>query len=413
MKVTVIIPTRERSDTLYHTIRTCLSQDYEQYEILVSDNYSRDETKDVVYSFSDSRIRYINTGRRVSMSRNWEFALSHVNEGYVTYLGDDDGLLPNAIREAVFAIDKTKSSALTWRKVEYCWPSHPESSAKNILRISLENQLFRCRTDRMIRDCASFWTAYNRAPCIYNSLVDTVVTGKVMKRTGSFFKSVTPDIYSGFAIASQIRSYMYSIRPFSINGASRHSGGASTNNYLRDSLDDKNPLARFIKEMDMPLHPKLPEIIPGSVVACVAEALLQANDHCYNGSLRINMFKVIRKIIREVSKSEPIRYREVVEQLLRMTKGTKIEKCVIKGKQRFPNHPVRSKTKLGFSDKQELILDASRFNVFNVYDASLLVSKILGDYVMPTRVGTYSRYSKLVGKLLLFVKEKIPNSVWT
>ena len=268
--------------------------------------------------------------------------------------------------------------------------------------------MFRCRTDRIIRDCASFWTAYNRAPCIYNSLVDITVIKKVMKRTGSFFKSVTPDVYSGFAIASQIASYMYSIRPFSINGASGHSIGASTSN----SHDDKNPLVRFIKEMDMPLHPKLPEIIQGSVVACVSEALLQANDHCYNGSLKINMCKVIRKIIREVSKSEPIRYRRVTEQLSRMTKESNLEKCVIRSMRRFPNQSARSKIEFGLNAEQELILEASRFNVSNVYEASLLVHRIFGDYTMPSKVGTYSHYSKIISKLYSLARARIINMFW-
>jgi hypothetical protein len=51
----------------------------------------------VVASFKDPRIRYVNTGKHLSMSHNWEFALSHVEKGYVTFVGDDDGLLPGAI----------------------------------------------------------------------------------------------------------------------------------------------------------------------------------------------------------------------------------------------------------------------------------------------------------------------------
>ncbi len=75
MKFTVIIPTRERADTLYYSLKTCVTQDYDDLEILVSDNFSQDNTREVVESFKDPRIRYINTGKRVSMSDNWEFAV--------------------------------------------------------------------------------------------------------------------------------------------------------------------------------------------------------------------------------------------------------------------------------------------------------------------------------------------------
>ena len=98
-KFTIVIPTRERCDTLYWSLHTCVSQRYENLEILVSDNYSQDATRDVVMSFNDPRIRYVNTGKRVSMTANWEFALAHVEDGYVTYIGDDDGMMPNALVE--------------------------------------------------------------------------------------------------------------------------------------------------------------------------------------------------------------------------------------------------------------------------------------------------------------------------
>ncbi|RYZ29021.1 MAG: glycosyltransferase, partial [Sphingobacteriales bacterium] len=77
-KYTVVVPTRERADTLLHTLRTCVTQNYDNLTILVSDNCSQDTTEEVVRSFNDPRIQYVNTGKRLSMSHNWEFALSQV-----------------------------------------------------------------------------------------------------------------------------------------------------------------------------------------------------------------------------------------------------------------------------------------------------------------------------------------------
>jgi hypothetical protein len=38
------------------------------------------------------------------MSRNYGFAFSHIKDGWITYLGDDDGFLPNAL-----ALEQTAS----------------------------------------------------------------------------------------------------------------------------------------------------------------------------------------------------------------------------------------------------------------------------------------------------------------
>lgn len=122
-KFTVIIPTRERCDTLQSSLRTCVAQDYDNLEIVVSDNASQDRTREVVASFKDPRIRYVNPGRRVSMSHNWEFALSRVTDGYVTIMGDDDGVLPNAIKELDVLTRETGAKAVNWMHGFYGWPN--------------------------------------------------------------------------------------------------------------------------------------------------------------------------------------------------------------------------------------------------------------------------------------------------
>ena len=98
---TIIIPTRNRSEYLYHSLKTCITQDYENLEIIVSDDFSTDNTKQMVDKFikSDNRIRYITPSneRNVGMLENFEFALNHVKPGFVLALGGDDGLMPNSV----------------------------------------------------------------------------------------------------------------------------------------------------------------------------------------------------------------------------------------------------------------------------------------------------------------------------
>ena len=124
VQFTIIITTRNRSETLYHTIKTCLAIRYDNYKILISDNNSSDDTKKIVQGFASKKIEYINTGESLSMTENWEFAISHVNNGFVTILGDDDGFLPNSLKLASKIINNTDTKALTWQKIEYCWPDH-------------------------------------------------------------------------------------------------------------------------------------------------------------------------------------------------------------------------------------------------------------------------------------------------
>lgn len=86
---TVIIPNKNRANFLHHTLRTCMMQNYEPLEVLVSDDGSTDNTREVVEEASrrDSRIRYISPGSGIGMRDNFEFALRQVKPGFVTTLG--------------------------------------------------------------------------------------------------------------------------------------------------------------------------------------------------------------------------------------------------------------------------------------------------------------------------------------
>ena len=122
-KITVIIPTRERCEVLEKSLQTVTSQDYENLDIIVSDNFSSDGTEDLVRSIDDKRVRYLNTGQRISMSHNWEFALSHVSDGWVTIIGDDDGLLPDSLYKVAQIVQATDIKAIRSSVCYYAWPA--------------------------------------------------------------------------------------------------------------------------------------------------------------------------------------------------------------------------------------------------------------------------------------------------
>lgn len=63
-RFSVVIPTRERADTLRFALQTCLDQDFEDYEIVVCDNCSSPATKNVVDSFASSRSSITGRPRR-------------------------------------------------------------------------------------------------------------------------------------------------------------------------------------------------------------------------------------------------------------------------------------------------------------------------------------------------------------
>src|SRR5260221_3430582 len=273
-KFTIIIPTRNRADVLEWALKTCVEQEYENLEIIISDNYSEDHTKEVVSSYHDKRIKYYNTGQRLSTSHNWEFALSKTNGGYVSVLGDDDGFLPHAVTSINGILNNNPLDAICWHQSKYFWPD--SGFQKNSLFVIMRKGIRIYSGKENLKKVLNYQSHYSTNPSLYGGFIKTDLIDAIRKRSnGFFFHSRIPDIYSGIAIASQIENYIYSIGPYSIAGVSSHSHGASI-----VSADEnlKKSFNLFMNEGELiPFHPSL-ELVTSSIPLLVAESGLQAAD---------------------------------------------------------------------------------------------------------------------------------------
>ncbi len=89
----IIIPTHNRASLLAKGIRSILAQDWEDWELLVIDDGSTDDTKAVVNGFADDRIRYFYKDHHErSRARNYGIELAQAP--YLCFVDDDDYWLP-------------------------------------------------------------------------------------------------------------------------------------------------------------------------------------------------------------------------------------------------------------------------------------------------------------------------------
>ena len=93
MKFSVLLPTRNRLEYLRYAVTTVLRQDFDDWEIVISDNFSEDDIAGYAQSLNDPRIKYFRTESFVPVTDNWNNALYHSSGDYVIMLGDDDCLM--------------------------------------------------------------------------------------------------------------------------------------------------------------------------------------------------------------------------------------------------------------------------------------------------------------------------------
>lgn len=105
MKFSVLIPTRNRLPYLRQAVETVRRQDYDDWELIVSDNCSEEDIGGYVRSLNDDRIKYHRADRFLPVTDNWNNALDKSTGDYVIMLGDDDGLLRGYFRAAARLAD--------------------------------------------------------------------------------------------------------------------------------------------------------------------------------------------------------------------------------------------------------------------------------------------------------------------
>lgn len=98
MKFSVIIPTYNRENIVPRAIQSVLNQTIQDFEIIVVDDGSKDNTKDVVCNINDSRIRYIFQHNQGSNPARNNGILNAKGE-YLSFLDSDDEWMPTMLEK--------------------------------------------------------------------------------------------------------------------------------------------------------------------------------------------------------------------------------------------------------------------------------------------------------------------------
>lgn len=97
----VVIPTYNRAAFIEATLRSVLSQTYSHYEVIVVDNCSTDNTKELLQPFiSAGQIRFIEHDQNYERARSRNTGMSAARGDFVTLLDSDDFMYPNNLADA-------------------------------------------------------------------------------------------------------------------------------------------------------------------------------------------------------------------------------------------------------------------------------------------------------------------------
>lgn len=99
--VTIAIPAYNRSDLLREALSSAVAQTFSDFEVLVSDNASSEDLKNVVASFDDDRLKLVRQPQSLGAAGNWRYVLETPRTPFVAWLHADDLWEPDHLQRAM------------------------------------------------------------------------------------------------------------------------------------------------------------------------------------------------------------------------------------------------------------------------------------------------------------------------
>lgn len=268
MKFSVLLPTRNRLDLLSYAIETVRRQDYSDWEVIISDNFSDENIPGYVQSLNEPRIQCFRTEEFIPVTDNWNNALDKSNGDYIIMLGDDDCLMQGYFSMLKKIIEEYDAPDLIYTSAFlYAYPGVMPGFPDGFLRSYNHRKIFRSAHE-------PFWLEKSESMILANHSLNfrmhfdynmqfSLVSRKLlheMAKYGSFYQSPYPDYYASNAMMLKAERILIVPQPLVTIGISPKSFGFY---YFNDSEGMGN---EFLKNLLIPsmAHRLKRVILPGT-----------------------------------------------------------------------------------------------------------------------------------------------------
>lgn len=386
----IVLPTLNRANFLQFAIKSVLNQTYEDFELIVSNNASVDETEEVIKCFDDPRIKYVRTNKTLQIAQHWQFALSYVTGHYVTFLGDDDALNFEFLSSSENMLSKSQKEVVSCKMAQY-HHHHVNSYGLSVPAGTLSfdeysgkfNDISSSQAIRYIMANYGKLTETNLNSIAFPQLVGSVYKNRILERInnkfGCLLSSVVGDIESAIKTLLLIDSYVFIDKPLYIHGVSQINFSANpeiSQEMVATETENLDLPLTYVTSKNLAIY-KIIEVLKfaeeesllseidwaGYFISCYEEIICLQLKNYDVSKLKNSFFSALSKqpksVIEKVKSSAPFSIKSKSRQLFRTTIGN----SSIVRKLRESVFNVLYKDKVNWKGVYENIFESSKINI--------------------------------------------------
>ena len=241
----IVITTRNRSDLVVNSLQSAVQQDYEDVEIIVSDNSDDDiasQVEEAIKPFlDDPRVRYIRPERLLPMTAHWEWAVDQTTGDYVGILTDRMLLKLYALSTISAIIDAAKPAIIAYER-------------ENLIERADSYAVRSAGTSEVVvatRMTAKIVESFSRAdfrpmdtPRFLNSFASQSFLARLKQEYGSVFTGIAPDYGFLMRVLDCLEDFPFIETPLLVKHSEGRSNGKSfTHLSITDTARDFIDLA--------------------------------------------------------------------------------------------------------------------------------------------------------------------------
>lgn len=150
--VTICLPVYNVEKTIEAAIKSILKAKIINYEILISDNASTDQTEKICLKMQKKfpdLISYYQNSKNIGFAENYKKCIEKAQGKYLFFIGGDDILLPKNIYTLISALDQHSEIAIACSDI-YTFNNNPNNIAKKFIFFDNKKRLFQKGSDSLV-----------------------------------------------------------------------------------------------------------------------------------------------------------------------------------------------------------------------------------------------------------------------